>query len=223
MKNTLVSKRPGTDADIGLQYATITGRADQWYFLSGTAPAAERALRADSCLIEPEQGDTVLVCAGSGMGAVPVSYILAVLVRADKSGAQLVLPGGVAIGAEHGKLTLSAEQVELNGRDSVSLQAPKVAVAAVAGEMRFHTLSTSAKQVESHFGAVTMLAQSINSSVGRLVQKAKNSFRWTENLDETRAGRVSLQVEDRYSLKAKHASVIADGQVKIDGEKIDLG
>ena len=44
-----------------------------------------------------------------------------------------------------------------------------------------------------------------------------------ENLDETRAGRVRLQVKDRFHLTSRHASVIAEGQVKIDAEKIDLG
>ena len=71
--------------------------------------------------------------------------------------------------------------------------------------------------------AITMIAQTVQSTVGRLILKARNSFSWIENLHETRAGRMRLQIENRFHLKSKHTTILAEGQVKIDGEKIDLG
>jgi hypothetical protein len=32
-----------------------------------------------------------------------------------------------------------------------------------------------------------------------------------------------MLVKDRFHMKAAHTTLLADGQVKIDGEKIDLG
>jgi hypothetical protein len=213
--------RPGSDAAPGLAYATVTGRADKWFFLEGAAPVTiERALRADSCLIEPGCGDTVLVCNG---GATAVSYILAVLVCAERDRSRLVLPGGVELHADHGKLQVDAQQIDLAAHQGVSLQAPKIDMTAIAGDLKFHRLEASAQEFQARLGVVTTIAQSVNSTVGRLIQKAKNSFRWIENLDETRAGRVRMKVDERFHLHAKHATMLADGQVKIDGEKIDLG
>jgi hypothetical protein len=136
MSNTPIPlSRPAAEQALGLAYSRVTGRADKWFFLDGTI---DRALRADSCLVEPADGDLVLVCGGA---TAATSFILAVLTSADAARSTVTLPGGAAL----------------------------------------------------------------------------------ENLDETRAGRMRLQVAERFHLKARHASVIAEGQVKIDAEKIDLG
>ncbi|MGB7479509.1 MAG: DUF3540 domain-containing protein [Burkholderiaceae bacterium] len=220
MQNTLVTmSRPGADATVALVYATVTGRADKWFFLSSPDLSLARALRADSCLIEPESGDTVLVCKGGSQA----SYVLAVLARATPAQATLKLPGDVSLHTVQGQLRVQAEQLELNGRQRVAVVGAQVEVAGVRGDVCFQQLNTSAQQVNARFGAVSSIAQSITSTVGRLVQKARDSFRWTENLEETRAGRVRFQIRDRFHLKARHTTMLADGQVKIDGEKIDLG
>lgn len=203
------------DATVGLTYTTVTGRAEQWYFLS----AGLRALRADSCLIEPECGDSVLVCNPGSQNA----YVLAVLARARPQEACLQLPGGVALQTTQGQLLVQACRIDLQASQCVALEAPQVCLSGIAGELRFQQLSASAQDVWARFGAVSSVAQSITSSVGRLVQKARDSFRWIENLDETRAGRVRMQVRERFDLKARHTTLLADRQVKIDGQKIDLG
>lgn len=194
----------------GLRSAVIAGHADKWFFLSGDHPATgERALRAESCLLQPERGDTVLVCSGVVVGVTTVSYILAVLSRTDPQRGALMLPGGATMTAENGNLSISAQQIDMTGQQALKLQAPQLAITAVQADMRFNSLTT--------------VAQTITTTVSRLLQKATDSFRWTQNLDESRAGRMRLQVSERLHIKAKHASMIAEGQVKIDGEKIDLG
>lgn len=208
--SVLSLSRTDGDAAIGLSYATVTGRAEKWFFLS---EGNGRALRADSCLLEPEYGDTVLVCNG---GEKAVSYILAILSRAQRDSASLCLPGDVALHAEQGHLTVRAPK-------SLAMQSPEIAMAALRGDMKFQRLDVSAQQAEARFGAANLLARTLNSTIGRLLQKARDSFRWIENLDETRATRVRIQASERYSLTARHAAILAEQQVKIDGEKIDLG
>lgn len=223
MLNTSLPSTAAAPAnDIGLVSATVTGQADKWIFLD-SAEGNDRALRADSCLIAPECGDTVLVCRGVTVGVTSVPYILAVLSRAHSSHGVLALPGGAAITAGDGKLSFTASQISLEGGQSVSVSAPQVEMKAIEGDMQFVNLRTSIKDLRGVLGSVTTVAQSINSTVGRLLQKATNSFRWTENLDETRAGRMRLQVAERFHLKSKHTSMISEGQVRIDAEKIDLG
>ena len=195
---------------LGLRSAVIAGQADKWFFLSSNNAASdERALRAESCLLQPERGDTVLVCSGVAVGVTSVAYILAVLSRTDPQQGALLLPGGASLTADNGNLSIAARRIDLAGQQALKLQAPDLAITAVQADMKFNSLST--------------IAQTITTTVGRLLQKATNSFRWTQNLDESRAGRMRLQVSERLHIKAKHASMIAEGQVKIDGEKIDLG
>ncbi len=214
---------------MGLTTSTVTGLADKWFFLSSSDPAGVkaalpgRALRADSCLLTPECGDVVLVCNGVAMELGTVSYILAVLSRAQSAQGTLALPGGASLVADNGALTLNATEIAVQARDAVHLAAPRVKLSGAQGDVQFNVLRASVADYKGVLGNVSSVAQSVTSTVGRLVQKTKDSFRWTENLDETRAGRMRLQVAERFHLRSRHASVIAEGQVKIDGEKIDLG
>lgn len=224
MKNTLVPlARAGHEHAVGLTYATVTGRAGKWHFVSAADASVERALRAESCLIEPDCGDTVLICRGGAFGANAAAYIIAVLARASTDGAQLVLPGGVALHAAQGALQVDAARIELKAASAVSLQAPVVGLEGVRGELNFHRVDASIQEAHARFGVVSTMAQQLTSTVGRLVQKARDSFRWIEKVDETRAGRVRMKVDERLHVTARDASVLAQGHVKIDGEKIDLG
>ncbi|MFX1676531.1 DUF3540 domain-containing protein [Paraburkholderia sp. A2WS-5] len=221
MNRTLVTmSRPGNDPQAGLTYATVTGRADPWYLFDASPNAPQRALRADSCLIEPDCGDTVLVCSG-GPGTVP--YILAVLARAVPSGAALVLPGDVALHTSEGALRVEAAQVDLSATRGVAMHAPEIVMDGVRGEMKFQRVDAAIQQLHAGLGAVSTVAQQITTTVGRLVQRARDSLRWTDNADETRAGRLRMQVDERLHVSARHATVLAEGQVKIDASKIDLG
>ena len=206
-----------------LAQAVVSGGADDWFFVDGAnngGKGCERALRAESCLLEPRIGDTVLLCTG-GAGMAP--YILAVLARASSSDGTLVLPGGGAIVGEAGSVRMTARSVELAGDERVRLGAPRLEVDALDGELRFARLGALAKTLDAQIGALSLFAASVSSRVGRLVQKARDCLRTTENLDETRAGRMRVKVDGRYQLDAGHAALLAEGLVKIDGEKIDLG
>ena len=118
---------------------------------------------------------------------------------------------------------MAARRVELAGEQQLALGAPHLEVNAVTGDMRFHRLSGLMEMLDAKVGALSLVASTLNSTVGRLFQKARDCFRWTENLDETRAGRMRQKVDGRYHLQSEHAAILADGLVKIDGEKIDLG
>lgn len=218
--DSLPARPHADDADARMAYATVVGRVDAWFFLTGQNGAPQRAQRAASCLIEPERGDAVLVVHGPTAAD---AYILAVLSRAEPDNAKLALPGGIAIQAKAGALTVRARRVNLEASESAAMQAPSVSLSGISGEMRFMRLEAVAQKMRAHFGAVQGVAQSVTTTVGRVVQRVGNSLRQVEKLDETRAGRVRMQVEDRFDLKSRHASVRAVGQVKIDGEKIDLG
>ncbi|WP_296223980.1 DUF3540 domain-containing protein [Ralstonia sp. UBA689] len=224
MQSNLISiSRPGHDHPVGVAHALVTGRAGQWFFVSTADASVDRALRADSCLIEPGCGDTVLVCHGGEGGVCGPAYILAVLAGADSNRATLALPGGVAMHSEAGALQVEAARIGLSATDSLDLAAQTVAMSGMRGDLAFHRLHASIQETHARLGVVSTIAHHVTSTVGRLVQKARDSFRWTENVDETRAGRMRLQVKERLHMSAQDAALLAERQVKVDGKTIDLG
>ena len=77
------------------------------------------------------------------------------------------------------------------------ITAPRVKVVAVSAGIQFNNLRTSFLDLRGVMGNVITVTQSMTSTVGRLVQNAIDSFRWIENLDESRADRMRLQVAER--------------------------
>ena len=106
-------------------------------------------------------------------------------------------------------MRLAARSVELSGAEQLALSAPRLEVSAASADMRFHRLSSLMETLDAKVGALNLVAKTFNSTVGRLLQKARDSFRWTENLDETRAGRMRQKVEGRYHLESAHAAILA--------------
>ena len=102
--SVLTLTRPGMGNAPQLLLATVSGRAENWFFVDGIENC-ERCLRAESCLLEPEVGDTVLLCVGGAGGA---SYILSILTRLSSSGSTLTLPGGSSIVTDEGNMRLAA-------------------------------------------------------------------------------------------------------------------
>ena len=70
---------------------------------------------------------------------------------------------------------------------------------------------------------VDELFNTLSATLGRLLSRSIESFRSVQGLDETRAGRSSTIVQDHHQLRAGHITTRAEGFVKIDGQKIDLG
>ena len=214
-----VSRIEFSDTAQELHTALVSGRANNWFLLDN-APGCTRAKVAASCLLEPEIGDTVLVSVSACGG---ISYILAILAKPEHRGGSLRLPGGAAIACEQGALHLDAASIQLAATTRVGIAAPELELSALEGRFRFHHLAQWLNTLETQADAVRLVARSFHSTLERLVQKTRDSFRWTERLDESRAGRMRQSVKGRYHLNAEAASILAKKQVKIDGDKIDLG
>jgi hypothetical protein len=215
-----------------LATGTVSGRAGPWLFVR-SAEGDQRAQVAPSCLLTPEDGDVVLLCLSPDL---PVSgprdgtrvlpcrqHILAVLSRADPSQATVVLPGGARLAAQQGKLTIEGRQVDIAASVGLTARTPHLALEAAHGDLRFGHANASALSFSGCVGELKMVARNVSSQAVRLVQKVRNSFRTVEELDDLQAGRTRWAVEGHAQLHARHATVLADGVVKIDGKRIDLG
>lgn len=209
MKNIAILKKNAALRPLSLSYGRVTEREEDHYRVTTDEGIALWARKADGCLLTPEAEDMVLVSDGGAEGA----FILSVLI---KNGAEFDLALG-------GKAKIHAESITLSALHSASLEAPEVAFSGVSGKADFMGFSLRAGVCRAEIKKVSMLIQFLDSVVDRVTQRVKNSFRWIENTEQISAGRIRSVVKQRFSLKAKHTSILADEEVTVDGKKIHLG
>jgi len=215
-----------------LATGTVCGRAGSWLFVRGSE-GEQRAQVAPSCLLAPEDGDVVLLClaptplapdAREGLSALPCAqHILAVLQRADPAQGTLQMPGGARLAAQDGSLRIEGRQVEIDASAGLRARTPQFRLDAARGELRFGHADASAESFTGCIGELRLIARNLHTQATRLVQKVRNSFRTVEELDDLQAGRTRWEVEGHAQLHARQATLLADGIVKIDGQRVDLG
>jgi hypothetical protein len=222
MKNVRLLKR-GTDAreeffPVGFTSGRVVGRDGGRFLLRTESGMVLRGRKAEGCLLEPETNDLVLVWNDGGEGA----FIVNVLVK-EEAEARLVLGGGVVMRSEAGTLALEAENLELVATRSARMVAPRVDLCGTRGSARFTSFSLLCRVAGAYAEKITAVADVLDSVAGRLTQRARDCFRWVERIDQTKAGSITHIAEGRFAVKAGNASLLADKDVKIDGEKIHLG
>lgn len=199
--------------------ATVTGVSGERFMLDH--PRFADAQPATSCLLEPAIGDTVLLTHSEGDAP---SYILAILQRPQQpDSGRLRLPGGNQLASDAAGVRLRADSLSLNAGSRLDLNSAALNVNALSASMTVKHWQGWFDTAETHAVSVKFTAKTLSSQVGRLIQRLMESFRKTEGVDETRAGRVRVTVKDHHHVDAGHLTHTARGFVKIDGKKIDLG
>jgi len=176
-----------------------------------------RAVHAASCLLEPAEGDRVLV---AWLG--DEAFVVSVLTRAGRGPARLSMGGDAELRVE-GTLSLEA-------RDRIVARAPNVSIAARSWLVRAadavlstDRLSLSSARALLDLRAVEAVLGAVETVAERLVTRAGRSLRQVDDVDQVRAGRVEVASESTLSLHAHDTLVTADGLVKMDAEQIQLG
>ena len=202
-----------------LTVLTVAGISDTNFLLIGPGVSFEAQV-AVSCLLIPEIGDTVLVFYGSIKST---RFIISVLARSNQTSGKVVLPGGNQIRVSPGKMALTSTLIELQGAEKLSMQAPTMDVTAHHYELR--TKKTSLVTQSFDFSAIKVrsIIKELCSTANQLYLRAKSCFRVIEDFDDIQAGHQRIDVKGRYRLKSESVNLRAEGFVKIDGSKIDLG
>jgi len=169
------------------------------------------ARRAKSCLLAPEEGDSVLLCTDD-LGA---CYILAVLEGAQ-AGGSIEHQGDLSLQVTGGSLSLAAQQ-------GIDIAADSVGITARAGRIALQNLSLLAEAVEGQCRTLALAADACQQSLRSLTQRLGSLFRITEGHEEVQAGSARTLVEDTHVLHCKNSVVMAEEDARIDAEQIQLG
>lgn len=198
---------------------TISSIKHGLYHLIGSTFSTEANVSA-SCLLLPEVGDTVLVYLGKSPAT---HYILSVLVRQEQSEGTIQLPGNNQILAKANHMTLESAVLALNAKEQMALQAPLLSMSAYDFELKSHKASIWTSMLNVSVKNLSSFVKDLVSTVENFYFRAKSCFRFIDDFDDTQAGHQSIDVKGRYRLQSESVNLRAQGFVKIDGSKIDLG
>ena len=182
---------------------------------------AERmpARLAASCLVAPEEGDTVLLVEAAGR-----HYVLAVLERRAGGPVRIVAEGDVEIAARGGKLALIGEtSVEVASGGRITVAAPEANFTGQRATWSFAEVAGMARSLTAHLGRMKVVGEALETVLDRVLLRAKRSYRFVEEGDHLRAGSIDHRAEGNIHMRGENAVVHARRIVKVDGGQIQLG
>ena len=206
-------------ASPNLEYGFVLNRTAS-RFLVRTSFGEIAAVRAAGCLLEPADGDKVLLAVDIGGGA----YVLSVLERDASLAAELAVDGDARLSARGGSLTLAAERdLSLRCGQGLSAVAGSVSVQAGRGTAVIERVRVAGHSLKTRFKRVNSLAQTVDMACRRYTQRLTDCFRFVKEHDEVQAGSQRVLVEELMALHAKNHSIMAEEQVVINAGEIHLG
>ncbi|WP_438031617.1 DUF3540 domain-containing protein [Sorangium sp. So ce204] len=199
-----------------LETGVVRGTASGLVVELGGGPVAAR--RAKSCLVAPDAGDRVL-CAVDGEQV----FVLAVLEGEAGATTRIVAEGDMKVQAT-GRLGLGAgDQIEIAAAREVGLFAGKLQVRAQAAAAAIEEIGLVGRSLEAHFQKAVVVAERMEARADRLVQRAKQAFRFVEALEQVRAGVFDLRAEGLAAVRGENTIVAARTLAKLDGEQVKIG
>ncbi len=202
------------------QEAGTVARVEGGAFLVRTPTGEVSAMRAVSCLVEPEEGDYVLLARVDGAGV----WVLAVLSREAGAATCITADGDLELRANNGRVSVAARLgIDLAtagdlavGATTIDLHADKANV--VTGALSYLAVSLSA-EVER----IKVFAVRCDQTFERLTQRARRSYRTVSEYDQLRAEQIDYEARQSLGLHGQNTVVTARELVKVDGEQIHLG
>jgi hypothetical protein len=191
---------------------------DENFFWVETSRGLHKAKKSVSCLIEPLISDEVLLLSTHN----GKTYILGVLERERDVQSDIIFEGDVLVKVKNGDLGFVAQKLDLKGND-IDLASKNLDIRSLRGKASIRDFTFLGRVFRGNINAVSIISKTMNSITERLTQKARQSYRWIEGLEQTEAGRLRFSAKDSLFMKGKRSSLIAEKKVKIDGEKIHLG
>jgi hypothetical protein len=182
--------------NLSLQAGSVKLITGQTYWVE-VSKDLHQASKAFGCVVEPQVGDTILLCVDAG----DRQYILSILSRETEYPAEMVFNKGLSITAPERELRIDAQQAVVN-IDQVMI---------------------TGSALHSKWDKIKTVANSIESSADRWIQKLIRSYRFVEEFEESKIGRLRYLVKGLCSITSKKTAIISEESVKIDGSKIMLG
>lgn len=188
-------------------------------YLVTLGASVQRCTLAVSCLVKPQTGDRVLVCRQG-----PEGSLLAILERPQGQERVLSFPGDLRLEVPRGEASLAcAGDLRLTSARSLKLTAAELALTANETSLASAAVTLVANQVKASARVLSLFGDRVETVAQTLLQRLTRSIRLVEETDTLSAGELLHTVKRTLSLRARHALISAENDVKIDGERIHMG
>ncbi len=203
---------------VRLEHGTVIGH-ENGLFLVRTDAGIGKCYLAASCLLQPSEGDTVLISTGEP------NFVLAVLERESETDPALLrFPTGAHLHTDAGDLELSSAQaVSIAASEQIQVTSDELTLHADRGRAVFDRFDFFGNFVRSQMDHVKAAAEFVDTFVRDLSAKFVWSRRDIEEMDETHAGNQHTVVKEQLTTHGGDITTIAEHNVKIDADQIHLG
>jgi len=179
-----------------------------------------RCLRAASCLLRPEIGDTVLV---SGPDEQRL-YLTAVAEQADAGTAHIDVRGDLTLASERGAISVhSATELHLQGQEGLRMDTAQWRVNAQAAECQVGHMAYQGVEARATVLNMRIIGRVYEAIVDRLVHLSKSAFRMTEGVDQVQAGQIDYKASEMARVHGRNTVVTAKDLIKADAKQIHMG
>jgi hypothetical protein len=206
------------DQNVWLGFGHVIEKLPDHYHVD-TETGVLKAEKADGCLLSPEPGDRVLLAIGQDGEA----YILNVLKRSAKDSPASICLGNSATIQVPGELNVLAEKTEFASTKEISLKTGRFNLSCLKGRTRFGEFLFSGGKVSGHVESIKTAARHLETVADRVMERVKRHYRRVEELEDSRIGRVTMWVNDLFSIKSKSTAIKSKDRVEVNADRILLG
>jgi len=184
-----------------------------------TSRGSYRARVAASCLVEPLDGDRVLVATDAAGRA----YVLAVLERAADEPVRLRVEGDLSVTAGGRIRFVARDGVDIATERDVKVVGRELGVTMREANFLIDAIGYVGKVARIDTGKIKSVVGLLDQVAERFSLKAKRSYRFIDEVDITRAEEVDVRARGTFNARGKNAVMNAEELVKVDAKQIHLG
>ncbi|MCF8104182.1 MAG: DUF3540 domain-containing protein [Desulfohalobiaceae bacterium] len=175
-----------------------------------------QAVKAFSCLIDPEPEDKVICCRDNEQTV----YILGILERNKGRSLQMSFPADASLVSGKGNLNILAEESVTLGAENINSFSRKAVYKSKQAYFSSDQVAAQGRELQASFKTVRVICNLMNTMARQVIDKFKGYIRHTEDNDQVQAGQLTRRTEGLFSMDSRHTVMVSKRETKIDGEKI---
>jgi len=191
-----------------LVYGAVEGQENE-HFLVNASGGLVRALRAVSCLLDPQAKDTVLLAKGAD-----VSWILAVLKRPDDKDATLSFEGAVRMRIPEGGIHISAS-------DAINMSSKTMALSAENASAVFGSVNLVTRVYKSCIDNAVSVVERLHLFCGHMRQHLVRSYKRVDGQEVEHAAKRLMRAES-MAIVANKTEIKSGDRVSVNANRFHV-
>lgn len=195
-------------SDPELHYGVVAAVEKKLFKITGPY-GLHVASRAASCLLDPQEGDRVLLAGGHGE-----SWILAVLERPGEQNASLSFEGELEVNTPNGGIHMAVA-------DSITTSSTALLMSAEKASGIFGSIDVTASASRACISSVTTVMEKMNVFCKHMKQHFFRSQRRVDGREEEYAAERSIEAED-MRIQAQTTNITAGERVAVNATQFHV-